>query len=215
MEGYSSEREQLEQVKKWWDTNGKAIAIGLALGLAGLFGYRYWDSAQDARAESASINFQHLLAIASAGPSAEARDAGQALIDGYGRSTYGRLAALVLAKLEVAAGDLEAAKHHLDWVIEQAGDGDLGQIARARRARIELDGGDAAAAAATLARLPASAAERFPELRGDVLAANGKPAEAAEMYAAAHAEIARLGLDPALLELKQDSLATPAPAGAR
>ncbi len=214
MEGYTSEREQLDQLRKWWDSNGKAIAIGLTLGLAGLFGYRYWQTAQNAQAESASINYQHLLVIASKGPSDEARETGQALIDSYGKSVYAPLAALLLAKLEVEAGDLPAARTRLQWVVDNAGKGNLGEIARVRLAQIELDAGNADGAWKLLEQLPASAGKRHPELRGDVQAARGEREDAAALYAQALAGMQSAGIDPALLELKQDSLGAGAPAAA-
>lgn len=37
-----TEEQQIEAAKKWWKENGSSIVTGLMLGLAVLFGYRYW-----------------------------------------------------------------------------------------------------------------------------------------------------------------------------
>lgn len=213
MEGYTSEREQLEQIKKWWDDNGKAIVAGLTLGLLALFGYRYWDSMLNARAESASINYQHFLSIASPGISDEAREAGDAIISGYPKSTYARLTALLLAKLEVDANQLPAAKQRLQWVLEHAGDGELATIARARLAQIMLAEGDADGAWAMISQTDDGASpDQFAEIKGDIFAARGQRAEAAAMYQKAQAQARSFGGDTALLELKLDSLGGTPPA---
>ena len=36
-----SEEEQVDKLKKWWDSNGKQIIAGAVLGLAGIFGWNY------------------------------------------------------------------------------------------------------------------------------------------------------------------------------
>ena len=38
MEIYNSDEQQAEAIKEWWKENGKAILIGAALGLVGMFG---------------------------------------------------------------------------------------------------------------------------------------------------------------------------------
>lgn len=211
MEQNISEREQLEALRKWWDANGKAIVMGLAVGLAALFGYRYWQSMQDAKAESASINYQHFLQLAAAGPGDETRSAGQAIIGAYPDSAYARLTSLLLARLEVDDGKLPAAKAHLQWVIDNAKDSELGDVARGRLAQLLLAEGDAEAAWQQISKVrDAGGKTSFAELRGDILAARGKRTEAAAMYERAIAEAGELGGDVSFLEMKRDALGTAA-----
>ena len=46
MDHYVSESEQVEQIKRWWKDNGRALVFGLVVGLGGLAAYRYWDASQ-------------------------------------------------------------------------------------------------------------------------------------------------------------------------
>ena len=63
MEGYTSESEQVEVIRKWLKDNGKSLLLGLAIGLLALGGYRYWDETRKLRAESASVNYEQLLGL--------------------------------------------------------------------------------------------------------------------------------------------------------
>lgn len=206
MDVYTTEQEQLEQIKKWWKENGKSIVIGLVLGLGGLFGYRYWDAARIAEGQSASINYEHLLTIASAGASDEATAAGEAIIAGYPNSTYAKLSALVLAKLAVDVRDIDAASQRLQWVIDQSKSGKIKAVAQARMARLLLTENKIEEAAAMIAQLDPAHADRFVELRGDVFLAQGDKDRARAMYSQA-LELAReRGSAGGWIELKLDNL---------
>ncbi|MSR15144.1 MAG: tetratricopeptide repeat protein [Gammaproteobacteria bacterium] len=207
MESNISEREQLDEIKKWWNANGKAIITGLALGLTALFGYRYWQDVQNSRAESASINYQHFLVLAAAGPSENAKATGQAIIEAEGSSVYARLTALQLARLAVEDDKLDEAKRHLNWIITNTPDSELSAVARSRLAQILLTEGNAAGAQVELDKIQkAGARALFAETRGDVFAALGKSEEAKVMYTHAIEKIVELGGDASLLEIKRDSL---------
>ncbi len=209
MEDYTSEREQIDEIKKWWNANGKAILIGLLVGLSALFGYRYWESAQNARAESASLNYQQFLTLAAAGPSDDVNKVGQSIIDGDGNTVYARLTALLLARLAVDDNKLSDAKRHLQWVIEHGGDSELVAVARARLAQILLTEGQAAAAWTEIKKVGKQGErELFAEIRGDILAALGKGPEAQVMYTQAIADVEGAGGSPELLEMKRDALGT-------
>lgn len=206
MEGYTSEREQVEAIKKWWQDNGKSIVLGLAVGLAGLGGYRYWGSMQDAQAENASINYEQFLNLAAQGGGKEAMETGEAILKAYPDSSYARLTALLMAKLAVDEGKLEPAKQHLQWVIDHAGSAEVVAIARARMAQLVLAGGDAEAALTLFKQIGKDGGTAFPELKGDILAGLGKTEEAAQSYAQAQQLLADSGADPRLLELKIEAL---------
>ena len=45
-----TEDEQVEQIKKWWKSNGKQIIAGAVIGLAGIWGWNYYSSYQDQQA---------------------------------------------------------------------------------------------------------------------------------------------------------------------
>ncbi len=211
METNVSEREQLDEIRKWWNANGKALLIGLALGLAGLFGYRYWQQVQESTAESASINYQHFLQIAAAGPSDEARTTAKAIMEGYQNSVYARLTALLLARLEVDDQKLAAAKPPLQWVIDHGQDSELVGVAHSRLAQVLLAEGDAKAALSEISKLPKQGEHPlFAEIRGDIFAALNQRKDALAMYTLAIAEVSAVGGEVEYLEIKRDALGVPA-----
>jgi predicted negative regulator of RcsB-dependent stress response len=203
---YTTEQEQIEQIKKWWNENGKAIVFGLVLGLGGLFGYRYWNSARIAEGQNASINYEHLLGLAAAGASEDTTAAGEAIIAGYPKSTYAKLSALVLAKLAVDVRDLDEAKARLQWVIDNSGKGKIKPIAQARLAQLLLTERKFDEAASLMAQIDPSHAKQFTELRGDLFLGQGQREEARAMYAKTLADIRERGGSGEIIQLKLDNL---------
>lgn len=53
MEIYSSEEQQVEAIKRFWQDYGKAIVGGVVLGLAALYGFRFYQADQREAAEAA------------------------------------------------------------------------------------------------------------------------------------------------------------------
>lgn len=206
MEGYTSEREQVEAIKQWWRDNGKGIVLGLVVGLGGLAAWRYWNDMQDVQATNASITYEQFLNLTAQGAGQEARDAGQSILDNYPKTTYARLAALLLAKLDVEDGKLDDAKRRLQWVTDNQGGPELVALARARMAQIVLAEGQAEAALSTFEQIEPARAARFGETRGDILAALGRKAEAASAYEEAQKLVTDSGADPRVIELKLESL---------
>lgn len=206
MDVYTTEKEQIDQIKKWWGENGKAIIFGLVLGIGGLFGYRYWDAARTAEGQNASINYEHLLTIASAGASDEAIEAGNAIINGYPKSTYAKLSALVLAKLAVDARDLDEAKKRLQWVVENSSKGTLKPIAQARLAQLYLAQGAIEKATSIISEVNPAYTDQFTELRGDVFLAQGELASARIQYDQALEKARERGSAGEAIQLKIDNL---------
>ncbi len=206
LDTYTTEDEQVEKIKKWWSENGKAIALGLILGLGGLFGYRYYEATRITEGQNASINYEHLLRVASNGSSEEASAAADAIISGYPKSTYAKLSALVIAKLAVDVRNLEEAKVRLQWVIDNSGGGKIKPLAQARMAQVLLAQGEIEQAAAVIDQIDSLHADRFSELRGDVLLAQGKHDEARSMYSKTLDEVLQRGGAPGALELKIDNI---------
>ena len=61
MEGYESEKEQVEAIKKWWQANGKSIIVGVVLGISLVVGGRWWLASQHKQAELASDQYEQVL----------------------------------------------------------------------------------------------------------------------------------------------------------
>ncbi len=57
MEIYENENDQVEAVKRFFAENGKALAVGVILGVGVLIGWRYWNSHQ---VDSCTLRFSCL-----------------------------------------------------------------------------------------------------------------------------------------------------------
>lgn len=202
MEGYESEKEQVEAIKQWWKANGKSIVVGVALGVALVLGGRWWLSNQNKQAEIASEQYQEVLQEIKKGDNDAALQRGGRLLEVFAKSNYAALTALELAKLKVDQADLEGARYYLQWVVDHTSLAPLADVARLRLARVLLAKGDSAGA---LQMVDAVDVKTFTltaqELKGDILLAKGKRDEARAAYNAAAAAIPKGG-DRSRIEMK-------------
>lgn len=193
MDSYRTEEEQVEALKRWWKENGTNTLVAILLAAAVAFGWQGWQARREARAEGASVSYQALVSALDAGAagdgtSAEARELAKGLMADYDGTTYARFAALHLARLEVAAGELAAAEALLREVLEETSAGsDLQRIARLRLGRVMAAQGRTEAALELLGAGDGPYAGAFALARGDVLFAAGREAEARAAYREAQA----------------------------
>lgn len=180
------EQEQLSQLKAWWEQYGRlvtVVAVAAAIASVGWQGWRWYQGKQSAEAGALYFAVQQ---AASHGEPQKARDAAGRIIDNYSGTVYADLAALVSANAQFAAGDLKNARVQLEWAAEHGNDPALRELARLRLATVLLQDGALDQALARLGSAPAGPLKaRFDDLRGDVLAAQGKTAEAKAAYQAA------------------------------
>ena len=169
------EHEQGERVRAWLRRNGAGIIGGVVLGLALIWGFRWWQDQQLSQRMAASNNYQAAVDQLDAGKLAEAAPMVAALPDG----TYATLAALELAQAQVEAGKRDDAIATLRGAATS--DPRLAEIVSRRLARLLLDAGQPADALALLqGDAPATLS-----VRGDALAASGERDKAREAYAKA------------------------------
>jgi predicted negative regulator of RcsB-dependent stress response len=201
---YETEQEQVEALRKWWKENGKALIVGVVLGLGGLFGYRAWLDHQTANAQLAADLHAGVVAALERGELGAVIEGSTRLRDEYGGTPYAALAALAEAKARLDGGDAAAARSSLEWVVAQASQPEVTNVARLRLARLLLDQGDATAATTQLDALPAGAfAARVAELRGDLARDRGDRETARAAYLEA---LDAGGENRAMLQMKLDDL---------
>jgi predicted negative regulator of RcsB-dependent stress response len=202
VEGYTSDQEQVENLKRWWKANGKSIILGVALGVVIVVAWRWWFSHQQKQSELASEIYEQVLQQIQKGDSAGALDKGGQLMQAAATSNYSVLTALELAKLKADQADLEGARYYLQWVVDHASPAPLKDVARMRLAQVLLAKGDSAGA---LQMVNAVEGKTFTlpaqELKGDILLAMGKRDEARAAYTAAAAAIPA-GADRSRLDMK-------------
>ena len=173
------EHEQSERVRGWLRQNGAGLIAGIALGLAVIGGWNWWQQRQ--AGQQAEMGRQYSAVVAALGANdikkASAEYAALAKKD----SEYAALAGMQLARAQVDAGDRDAAIATLRGV--QSKDAAIMSVVRSRTARLLLDAGKAQEALALLGDKPEGAAAI--EARGDALFALGKIEEARAAYAQA------------------------------
>lgn len=177
------EQEQLDDLKAFWKTYGNLITWALVAALtvfAALNGWKWWQREQSIKA---AAMYDELDRAAQAG---NAQRAGQIFADlkqRYPRTVYAEQGGLLAASVQFASGQSEEAKASLDWVAGNASENEYQTVARLRLAGLLLQAKDYDAA---LKQLDAAKAPSFAALvadrRGDVLLAQGKPAEARSAY---------------------------------
>ncbi len=207
MEGYTTEQEQLDELKKWWAINGKSVLMGLAIVLLAVAGWRYWTGSQAAKQEEASAIYEQIAAAVEANQTDVITERAGALISQYSNTPYAVLAALTLAKTKQAAGDQAAAQSYLQWVLDHNSDEALNHIARLRLAATLWSQNKPDEALTLLKSVdPGAYVARYEELRGDILASKGDVEGAKQAYKIALEKKESGADDIALLQMKLDDL---------
>ena len=202
---------QVEQLRRWWRENWIALAAGLGLGLAGIFGWEAWQDMRTAKAEHASKVFEDLKRLP---PDSRDRAAElwQHLSTDFPSTPYAAQGALLLAGHAAARQEWAEAQAKLEWVREHTDDAGFRKIAVLRLARVLWQQEQAAAALKLLEVGDDDPfAPLYQELRGDILFAGGDREAARAAYEKA------LQLGPAAagrdgLQRKLDDLGGDAPA---
>ncbi len=216
-EGYQTEDEQVEALKKWWNENGKSTLMTIAIAVAGVFGYQGWQTQQQAEVDAASAVYQNLLVAAggqngaaTAEQTATANHLADTLKSDFPGSTYARFAALYKAKLAVSAEDLAGAEAELRWVLASGPSAEINVQTKLRLARVLSAQGKYDEAMNQLQGDSGAYASAYEEVRGDIYVAQGNSADAALAYQKAQ-QLEQQGTNPGsnpLLNLKIQQLAT-------
>lgn len=201
------EQEQLEEFKAWWKRWGSQVMLGLAVVVAAAAGWRYWQHHTATQGVEAAVIYDKLTQSLSAGDARTARDTGAMLIDKYPRTAYAPRAALLLAKLNYGSKDAKSAQAQLEWVIANSKEAALKDLARLRLAGVLLDEKQYDAASKQLDSPHSDAfGFRFNDLKGDVLIAQGRSAEARIAYQAAFDKMEAGDPYRSIVEMKLDAL---------
>jgi predicted negative regulator of RcsB-dependent stress response len=208
------EQEQIDTLKTWWKMYGNLVTGVIVAASLAVIGWQGWNWYQRNQAAQAAAVYAVLEQAAAARDAQRVKTAAGELTEKYGRTTYAALGTLVAARQSFEAGDLKTARAQLTWATDNAAD-EYRDIARLRLAGVLLDDKafDEALKQLEAAHAPAFDV-RFLEMKGDVLAAQGKKAEARSAYKAAldkgAAPDARGGGSRELLRQKLDALGSEA-----
>jgi len=215
VDDYLSEKEQWEWVKTQVRESGPAVLLAVVLVVGAAFGWRWWQSHQDARQLEAGAKYMQMV------QALERSDRAQALVllgeldRDYRSSPYTDQARLLAARVYVDEAQLDHAANELTAVAEHSKDHELALVARQRLARVQIAQGKPDSALATLGAVadPGAFATRYHEVRGDAYYAKGDKVAALGEYRSAQSAAGEGG-DNTLLQLKIADLDSGAPKAA-
>jgi len=204
------EQEQIDDLKAWWAQYGKYVSAAITTVAVIIIGVQGWRWYQSNQAEKASVLYQAVSTAARTNDLAKAKDPAAQLVSQFGSTAYAPRGALLYAKLLYDAGDKAAAKAQLQWVIDHANEDELKAVARFRLAQALLDEKAYDEALRTLdAKTDDAFAAVYSDLRGDILAAAGKNADARTAYQTAFSKLDAKSAYRAFVQAKLDSLGGP------
>jgi len=204
MSDYKTDDEKAEDLKAWWKENGTSVVAGVALAIAGLFGWEYWKDHQAATATAASDLYTKVSQV-DAATLEQSLPTVQALQKDYASTPYAATASLKLAQQYAEKGEYEAAATSLRWVVDNSKEAAFTQLANVRLARVYLAMGKTdEALALTNQAYPISYQSLIEELKGDVYTAKNSLAEARAAYD--KAILSSSGGSTELIKLKRDNL---------
>ncbi len=185
---YASDDEKGEQLKQWWKANGRSLIVGLAIGLAAVFGWQAWERYQTQQAEQASALYSQMM-VALGGDNRDAGlELGKRIMTQYSGSSYAPLSALAVAKVRLDAGEGAGARDNLRWAMENADDPALARLARLRLGRLLLAENDTDGVLKLVEKDSGAYGAAFAELQGDAYAAKGDLDKARDAYTRALAQ---------------------------
>ncbi|MDR2880569.1 MAG: tetratricopeptide repeat protein [Azoarcus sp.] len=205
------EQEQIAQLKAWWAQYGNLIVTILLAAAIGFAGWQGWNRYKNANAAEASALYFDLERAAEADDAAQVRKIAGEMIEKHGNSVQAQLGALLSAGMQFRKNVPENnARLQLEWAAEKGKDAGLRDLARLRLAAVLLDQGEIEGALARLQPVPENSLRaRFEDLRGDVLAFQGKAAEARVAWQAAAEALGNTASDANLrnaIRLKLETL---------
>ena len=196
----NTEEEQVEQIKKWWNSNGKQIIAGAVIGLAGIWGWNTYSDYQD----NQSLNARNLyLSYASDSNNLGAYDK---LTTDFSSSSYSDQAILLMAKYLFDAGSYTQALGVIEPLINNPSSV-IATTAALRAAAIYLQLGQHDQA---LSILEEQSDDGFLglifNLMGDIYLDLGNLAEAQNYYSLAIANVTENSNLTQLIQIKLDDL---------
>jgi predicted negative regulator of RcsB-dependent stress response len=201
------EQEQIAELKQFWKQYGTLIvtlAVAALVAFAGMQGWRYY---KNSHSEQASALFTKFGEAVRKNDVKEIRALGKQVMDGFASTAYGPSAAMLLAKVNYENGDPAAAAEQLQWAIDKAKDAETAELAQLRLASIRLDEKKYDEALKLLETKHSAAMETlYADLRGDVMVAQGKTAEARAAYKMAIEKSLANSAYRSVVQIKLDAL---------
>ena len=201
------EQEKIDSLKSWWKTYGTPVIVAVAVFVAGIAGTQAWNYYQRQQVEQAAELYASLLQVKGSGDTRKIDDAAGLLMQGFPGSGYASRAALISARANFEAGDMQTTKSRLQWTLDNSKEDELKDLVRLRLAGLLLDEKKYNEALQLLeTRHGESFDGLYADLKGDILSAAGKPAEARIAYQSGLDKMVKNGTYYNIVQMKLDSL---------
>ena len=195
-----SEEEQVDKLKKWWDSNGKQIIAGAVIGLGAIFGWNSYVDYQDNQALNARALY---LSYASDSANVSAYDK---LIKDHPSSSYADQGTLLMVKYLFDAGNYSLALDAIKPLMNRE-NSVIASTAILRSASLYLELGQHEEALSVLNVENANGfSGLFYNLAGDIYLDLGNNEEAKKNYALAIENITENSSLAQLIQIKLDDL---------
>lgn len=207
IEGYETEEQQVDAIKKWWKENGNTLIIAAIVGLAGLWGWRFYNESVISAQEEASQAYADVLVkFEKVGGEAGLAEL-KAFVADNQDNNYGVLAAFLLAKEAVVQKDFALAKAQFVQLQSQNKYAPLNAVINLRLARVEAELGEYAEALQTLALITdTSFLAKANQVKGMIYLKQGELEKARSAFQDA-VNASQGNIDP-VLQLQFDDLAS-------
>ncbi len=203
MDELLNEHEQGERVRSWLRSNALSIFGGIAIGIAAIGGYKWWQGKQLAEGKAQAQVFEQFQADLLSKP----EEALQRYASLPKDTPYSALAGLGVAKAQVETGKAADAITTLRGL--DSDDPGVAALIEQRLARLLVDEGKPAEALPLVRDAEDAGAL---DVLGDAQKALGKPDEARKAYQSALAKLEGNSLQRQVLEAKLAQLDSPPPA---
>ena len=195
---YENENDQVDAIKRFFVENGKAMVVGVVLGVVALVGWRYWNSHQDDTARGSSLTYENTVSAIRADQPQTLAAAEKFAADN--KNTYGALASLEVAQQLVEKNELDKAVAQLTQGLSAASDENLKAVINLRLARIQVQQNKADDALKTLDTIKGEGfAAIVADLRGEAMLSKGDKQGARSAWEAG----VKSNASPALSEMMQ------------
>lgn len=209
MTDYLTEQEQIELLKNWVKQYSLVILAGVAMAIIVITGWRYYEQRRNNILSHASSIYDEMLTMRAQNDPAATFIQADKLFLHYPKTTYGQMAALMLARDAIIKKDYPLAEKHLQWVLDHCNIASLCQIARIRLARVLIADQKANDAIKILQKIDdKSFSGLTDEVKGDAYLAMNNSAKAREAYRQALSELPNAEVIRPLLQMKYDNLTT-------
>lgn len=200
------EQEQLDTLKAWWKQNGQLVMLAVGVAFVGLIGYQSWTYYQHQQSLKASAQFELLTQLDSKDVKQVRSVSGQ-LMENFSGTPYAARAALIAARANYESGDAKSARAQIEWALSHSSEDAVKSIAQLQLASLQVEEKKYDDAIKTLdAKHDPGFDGLVADLRGDILVAQGKPADAKKAYADALTKLDDKGRFRKLTEQKLDAL---------